>query len=191
MVRPPRAQRQTLLLIDPVTLKVLAEADLPNRPSDNGTVSFTGGGYFYLNNLDQVVCVTANQQIRIYSVQNDQFALDQTYDLSAAINNSSDILNSVLPDSSGNLWFITEQGDVGYVNPTTGSINITNIRDVPGANPSETDTKSFATDGQGGVYVVSDYALYRFQVGSNGAPQDTWRTSLTIAELARSPGRIR
>ena len=164
---------ETLLLIDPVTLKVLAEAILPNRPSDNGTVSFTGGGYFYLNNLDQVVCVTANQQIRIYSVQNDQFALDQTYDLSAAINNSSDILNSVLPDSSGNLWFITEQGDVGYVNPTTGSINITNIRDVPGANPSETDTKSFATDGQGGVYVVSDYALYRFQVGSNGAPQDT------------------
>ncbi len=168
---------ETLLLIDPVTLKVLAEAILPNRPSDNGTVSFTGGGYFYLNNLDQVVCVTANQQIRIYSVQNDQFALDQTYDLSAAINNSSDILNSVLPDSSGNLWFITEQGDVGYVNPTTGSINITNIRDVPGANPSETDTKSFATDGQGGVYVVSDYALYRFQVGSNGAPQDTWRTA--------------
>ena len=79
---------------------------------------------------------------------------------------------------------------MGYVNPTTGSINITNIRDVPGANPSETDTKSFATDGQGGVYVVSDYALYRFQVGSNGAPR-TLGARLTIAELARSPGRIR
>ena len=173
----PGEDAQTLLLIDPVTLTVRAETDLPPRPSSGTVVSFSGGGYFYLDNLDRVVCVTANQEIRIYAVQNNQFVLAQTYDLSAQINDASDILNSVLPDSAGNLWFITKQGDVGYVNPASGTIHIANVRDVPGANPNETNTKSFATDERGGVYIVSDYALYRFQVGPGGTPQNTWRAT--------------
>jgi hypothetical protein len=165
-----------LRLIDPVTLKVLAQQDLPNRPSSRG-VSFSGGGYFYLDNQDRVVLVNTDQQIQIYAVQNNQFVLDRTYPLKRAINNQNDILNSVLPDSAGNLWFITNQGDVGYVEPVSGQVHITSIRDVPHANRKETNTKSFATDGQGGVYVVSDYALYRFQVGPSGAPEATWRTA--------------
>jgi hypothetical protein len=64
---------------------------------------------------------------------------------------------------------------VGYVNPVSGAVNIGNLRDVPGANANETNTKSFATDESGGVYVVSDYALYRYQVGPAGSPQSTWR----------------
>jgi hypothetical protein len=172
----PGEAAQSLLLLDPVTLNVLAKTDLPPR-TNSGGVSFAGGGYFYLDNLNRVVCVTANQQIQIYGVQNNQFVLAQSYDLSAEINDPSDILNSVLPDSAGNLWFITKQGDVGYVNPADGTIHVANVRNVPGANPNETDTKSFATDESGGVYVVSDYALYRFQVGPDGAPQNTWRSA--------------
>jgi hypothetical protein len=161
---------QTLLLINPATLQVLAETDLPPRPS-SGTVSFSGGGYFYVDNLDRVVCVTATQQIRIYAVENNQFVLVQTYDLSAKINNSSDIPNSVLPDSAGNLWFITAQGKVGYIsNPTTssGTIYITDT--------NEPISKSFSTDEDGGVYVVTDYALYRFEVGPDEMPENTWRS---------------
>jgi hypothetical protein len=124
-----------------------------------------------VDNLDRVVCVTANQQIRIYAVENNQFELVQTYDLSAKINNSSDIPNSVLPDSAGNLWFITAQGKVGYIsnsNNSSGTIYITDL--------NETISKSFATDADGGVYVVTDYALYRFQVGPGGTPENTWRS---------------
>lgn len=168
------AGAQNLLLIDPTTLQVLATTTLPPRPPANGTVSFAGGGYFYVDNLDRVVCITSTQQIRIYAVQNNQFALVQTYDLAGLINNSNDILNSVLPDSSGNLWFISNLGDVGYVNPNTSSMQLVNIRNLPGSNAAETNTKSFASDGQGGVYIVSDYALYRFQVGMSG-PQEIWR----------------
>jgi hypothetical protein len=167
---------EKLRLIDPVTLKVLAEQALPNRPNTGG-LSFSGGGYFYLDNHDRVVLVNTDQQIQIYSVHNNQFQLDRTYNLKAAIHNQDDILNSVLPDSAGNLWFITNQGDVGYVEPASGSVHITSIREVKGANRKETNTKSFATDGSGGVYVVSDYALYRFQVGPGGAPKATWRTT--------------
>jgi hypothetical protein len=169
---------ETLVLIDPVSLKVLDSVRLPNRVDDNaGGVNFAGGGYFYLDNLDRVVCVTASQQIRIYSVQNNQFVLDQSFDLSGVINSSSDALNSIVPDSAGNLWFITTDGIVGNVNPTSGAIQVTNIRNVPGANPAETDSKSFATDGQGGVYVLSDYALYRFHASDTGAPINDWRTT--------------
>ncbi len=167
---------QTLMLIDPVRLKVLDQVSLPPRAQVGSTVSFSGG-YFYQDNLGRVVCVTADNEIRIYSVQNNRFVLDRAYDLSSVITEPGDILNSVLPDNLGNLWFISKEGVVGYVNPATGAIQATNLRNVPGANPNETNTKSFATDGQGGVYVVSDYALYRFQVGSGGAPQAAWRTA--------------
>ena len=64
----PGEDTQTLLLIHPVSLQVLAETDLPPRPTSGGRVSFAGGGYFYIDNLDRVVAITANQQIRIYQV---------------------------------------------------------------------------------------------------------------------------
>jgi hypothetical protein len=191
-LRNPGFDDQTLLLIDPATLQVLDEEDLPPRPSSStGTVSFSGGGYFYVDNLDRVVCATANQQIRIYAVENNQFELVQTYDLSAQISNSDDILNSVLPDSAGNLWFITAQANVGYIsNPNNGSptIYITNLRRVDGADAGETISKSFATDEDGGVYVVSDYALYRFQIGSDGTPESTWRSAYNRG-IREKPGQ--
>jgi Domain of unknown function (DUF4214) len=167
---------QTLLLIDPSTLETIDSVDLPPRPAASGTVSFAGGGYFYLDNSGRVVCVTADQQIQIYATDNNQLNLVQSYNLAPLINNPNDILNSVLPDSSGNLWFITDQGDVGNVNPSNGAMQLINIRNLPNANPAETDTKSFATDGNGGVFVVSDYALYRFHADSTGVPVEDWRS---------------
>lgn len=167
---------ETLMMINPVTLKVMASTALPNRPGDNGTVSFSGGGYFYLNNQNQVVCVTGDQEIRTYNIGTRSFSLEKTYNLQGVIN-SSDVLNSVLPDSSGNLWFITHDGVVGYVDSRTGAIQSVSIPGLPGSNLDETNTKSFATDGDGGVYVVTDYALYRFGVGANGAPEEVWRTA--------------
>jgi hypothetical protein len=59
---------ETLLLINPKTLKTIASVKLPPRTPDKGGVSFAGGGYFYLDNMDRVVCVTADQEIRIYAV---------------------------------------------------------------------------------------------------------------------------
>jgi hypothetical protein len=170
-------QYQTLELIDPVTLNVITSRQLPPRV-DPGGVSFAGGGYFYLDNLDRVVCVTSTQQIRIYSIvltpKGYHFHRDQTYDLGAAIGDQNDILNSVLPDSAGNLWFITKDARIGYVDPS-GNISISSLLDAPGADPTETNTKSFATDENGGVFAVSDFALYRYQAGPDGSVQFSWR----------------
>src|SRR5437763_1233940 len=81
---------------------------LPPRPQSGDNVSFSGGGYFYLDNQGRVVLVTTTQEIRIYSVQSNHFVLDRSYDLSPVITTPGDLLNSVLPDNVGNLWFISK-----------------------------------------------------------------------------------
>src|SRR5690242_19079051 len=50
-VTTPGDDDQTLLLINPATLQIIAETDLPPRPTSGGNVSFSGGGYFYVDNL--------------------------------------------------------------------------------------------------------------------------------------------
>src|SRR5262249_37272192 len=135
---------------------------------------------------DRAVIITANQHILIYAIQDNQIDHDpiQNYNLAPAINNPSDVPNSVLPDNVSNLWFITKLGAVGSVNPSTWSVQGSHR-----GKPKEMNSKSFATDGQGGVYVVSDYALYRFQVGPNGAPVATWRTKYDRGRRVK-PGQV-
>jgi hypothetical protein len=164
----------TIMLIDPMTLQTLDKVLLPQRqPNTSGKISFAGG-YFYLDQANNVICVTADQKIQIYSTDGDKLALGTpTYDLSGAIA-TGDTLNSVLPDSEGNYWYISNQGGVGYVQYVTGTVFPGNVQNVPGANPNETITKSFASDGQGRVFVVTDYALYCYQASANG-PKNIWR----------------
>ena len=164
----------TIMLLEPDTLDTLAECTLPPRPKTD-SLSF-GGGYFYLDQLGNVVCVTADQKIGIYSTDNDQIELVNSWDLSVALNNNpADTLNSVLPDSLGNLWFISQAGVVGYVDYTNQAILASCVQNVSGANPAETNSKSFASDANGNVYLVSDYALYCYQASASG-PQNMWRT---------------
>lgn len=177
----------TILLIDPTTLNTLAKAELPPRPSTGNGISFAGG-YFYLDQDSNVVCVTANQQIRIYSTSNDTLALSQTHDLSSSINNSGDAVNSVLPDSYGNIWYITQGGVVGYVDINTGMPS--QVVQV------ETISKSFASDGKGGVYIVTDSpdpgvavegSLYCYTRGAQG-PIRVWRAPYKCG-LVEKPGQ--
>ena len=57
----------TIMLIDPTTLEILDQQPLPQRQSNaGGKISFAGG-YFYLDQDSNVICVTADQKIRIYT----------------------------------------------------------------------------------------------------------------------------
>jgi streptogramin lyase len=78
-------------------------------------------------------------------------------------------IQSVLPDAQGLLWFTTSGGLVGTVQPDTGQHQVIAL--------GETISKSFAVDPvaeRGGIFIVSDYALYRFDADANGRPQITW-----------------
>lgn len=166
----------TLLMICPQNLTVLASMELPPTSGCTTGLGITSGSYFYLDHEDNIVCATSDQRIAIYAVRNNTFKLIKSYRLAQTINNPDDVLTAVLPDNRGNLWFTTFLGGVGYINRNTQAFQYANLRDTPGANPNEVNSNALATDENEGVYIVSNYALYRFTIGAHNAPQATWRT---------------
>jgi hypothetical protein len=158
----PIPYETNLLLVDQETLAVLDSVALPSLAN-----------YFYIDNLNRVV-VSSGIKIQIYEISHHQYNLVQSYDLSSVLL-STDVIASALPDDIGNIWFASQLGGVGYVQPSTGLICSTTLASS-GGTADERVIKSFALDENGGVYIVSNFALYRFQVGSSSTPTSTWRT---------------
>jgi hypothetical protein len=101
------------------------------------------------------------------------FTLEHDYDLTSVVP-SGDKIISALPDWSGRLWFATTGGRVGNVNPPRAV-----------ALGGEEIQNSFAVDDSGGVYVVSNKALYRFGAG----PRVVWRRVYKNSGIAK-PGQV-
>jgi hypothetical protein len=158
----------TLRLLDPHTLDTLASQSLPPRdPRTLATLftNFGGGGYFYLDQHDRAVVPTTTRHIQVYAeTPAPAFALRRDIDLTGAVADGDTIL-SALPDWSGRLWFASAAGVVGYV---------TAAGRVVSRSLGEPIGNSFAVDEHGGVYVVSDAALYRFEA-RRGRVRTIWR----------------
>jgi hypothetical protein len=176
----PSLTTTRLFMINPGTsgLGTLAYLDLPAH--QGGTTEFAAGGYFYLDNDGNALIPTTDRTVWVVGETttawgSPAFTLTQTLDLSKVVP-SNDSIQSVLPDVTGRLWFVTEGGSAD--NPSGGIVGTLN-RD--GSNiqtvvlKGERITNSFAIDETGGVFVASDHAMYRFDPGSNGAPVITWR----------------
>ncbi|MEA2375653.1 MAG: hypothetical protein QOD53_2116 [Thermoleophilaceae bacterium] len=163
--------RPTLFMFDKNTLETLASMTLPPRqPDPQGRIfnDFAGGGYFYLDNQDRAVVLTNDKHLYVIKETPDPgFAIERNYDLSGAIP-LTDKGFSALPDWSGRYWFVTSSGVVGTVDPASGAVH-----SMPLAG--EDIQNSFSVDDEGGVYVVSSKALYRFDAGPQGEPKVTWR----------------
>jgi hypothetical protein len=163
--------RPVLALLHPRTLQTLAAMSLPFRtvsPGGNPFTDFSGGGYFYLDHRDRAVVPTNDRHILTVSVTAAPgFQVDADYDLSGRIPQGEGIV-SVLPDWKGLLWFVTRRGMVGTIDRGDGTVKTMRLS-------GEGISNSFAVDETGGVYVVSDRALYRFDAGPNGGPQVSWR----------------
>jgi hypothetical protein len=163
-----------VVLFDPHTLDLLATFDLPPRiPSTSGGNPFTdfsGGGYFYLDESDRAVIPTSTRHIWVVGQTSGPlgpgFSLVHDYDLSAAVPLGDSII-SALPDWSGRLWFLSAAGVVGTVDRSSGTVRSLNLGEKIG--------NSFAVDETGGVFIVTDGAMYRFDATTAGAPAVTWR----------------
>ena len=170
----PSGNGAGLNLIDPQTLETLAQYDLPPRQpgAPNGSVftDFSGGGYFYLDNQDRAIVPTTTRHVFVVAeptADGAEFTLEHDYDLTPAVPQGDKII-SALPDWSGRLWFATIHGVIGWVDRDSGALHSLDTQEPIG--------NSFAVDETGGVYVVTDAALYRFVAGADGKPQSTWRT---------------
>jgi hypothetical protein len=175
----------TLRMFDPVTLAILAQFTLPPRsPSPNPFQDFSGGGYFYLDDRDRAVIPTTTHHIFVVAEQGTDadasFVLDHDYDLTAVVP-STDKMTSALPDWSGRIWFVTLGGIVGTVDPATGT--------VQALATGEEIENSFAVDETGGVFIVSDVAMYRFDADATGSPTVTWREVYPNSGIHK-PGQV-
>lgn len=172
-----------LKLIDPESLAVLAKRALPGRAlrlGVNPLEDLCGGAYFYLDEADRAVVATTNRQIQVIGEPN--LSVLQTYELSSLVPDD-DCLIALMPDWSGWIWFETAGGRVGTVDPANGAGRVLQLL------PGETIANSFAVDESGGVFVVSDHALYRLDADRHGAPQITWRQPYDRG-ARRKPGQL-
>jgi hypothetical protein len=161
-----------LVMFDPKTLDLLAVMPLPPRSlsTSNPFTDFSGGGYFYLDQSDRAVIPTTNGQIWVVGETSGSsgpgFSLLRAYDVSAFMPSGDQII-SALPDWSGRIWFATTKGVVGTIDPASGAVKALNLAEAIG--------NSFAVDQTGGVFIVTDRALYRFDPAPDGSPSVTWR----------------
>ena len=163
--------RPVLALLDPHTLRTLAAMPLPPRSLQSlaGVFNdFSGGGYFFLDHRDRAVLPTNDRHLLEAAItEGPGFEVTRDYDLSAVVPSGEGII-SVLPDWSGRFWFVTRQGMVGTVDRDSGEIEALRLE-------GEGISNSFAADETGGVFIVSEKALYRFEADPNGAPRVSWR----------------
>ena len=205
-----------LFLLDPVTLGTQWVLDLP--PSSSSGTAFGGGGYYFLDELDRAVIPTVNQQIWIVQVRKSPPYLEHvnTCDLSQLLGQqiSGQNIQSVFPDAQGLLWFTTSgvaDKDTGIATSPalvgtlvfegSNQCTVKTLTLAPTTTPTnepiyESISKSFAVDpvpaaqGQGGVFIVSDYAMYRFDAAADGTPQITWREAYDRGTPPPKPGQI-
>ena len=177
-----------LMLLDPETLDVLAAHPLPPRrvdPQTSPLEDICAGAYFYLDHRDRAVIATTNAQIWVVGQTETPagtgFELLRRHDLAAHVP-EDDCLVALLPDWDGLIWFVTQEGGVGTVHPRTGRVRSMRLR-------GERIVNSFATDETGGVFIVSDHAMYRFDSGRRGRPRVTWRETYDRGSTQK-PGQL-
>ncbi len=183
-----------LFMLDPSTLTTLATFPLPNRTPEevannpNIFQDFGAGGYFYLDNRDDVVTSTTTQHIYVIAENANGasgFTLIHDFDLSRVLRADEEI-NSQLPDSHGLLWFTARHdGVVGTLNLQSGNVHVIRV----GNGTSGEITKSLGTDMNGGVYIPTNVKLYRFVAGRNGAPKVSWQITYPNTGVAK-PGQL-
>jgi hypothetical protein len=173
-----------LRLLHPTTLATLSILPLPPRSVRPGTTpltDFCAAGYFYLDHKDRGVVATNLNQVWVVSLKLGLLVPVAIYDLNTHVV-VPDCMVSVLPDWNGLVWFVSRASVVGAINPFTGAKKSIKL-------PGEMVVNSFAVDENGGIYVVTDHALYRFDADATGTPKVTWRAAYDRG-TRKKPGQL-
>jgi len=168
----------TIVMIDPDTLDIMASYPLPPRDHRDPLFPYgdtSGATYFVLDSQDHLLFTDAENAIQIvkYSDEKGEFEQLQRYDLSEYVvpmeSPASDHVQMTIPDWGNEyLWFSTRYGIVGTVDRDTSEVKTIELK-------GEELENSFAV-GEDGVYMISDYAMYRFSADESGVPVIDWRT---------------
>jgi len=165
-------------LIDAKNLDTLARFPMPKETGVD--ISFRPAGtYFYLDKDNRIVVGTKDNTVWLISYAKDAegtwtFSHDDndTYDLTGAIPDG-DTIEALQPDWSGRIWFTSKGGVVGTINTDTRGVKST--REL--MERGERIVNGHAAGEEGGVYIASTLAMYRFDADSEGNPAITWRST--------------
>ena len=192
-----------VLLLDPDTLDIICETRLPQRASTVEALKkfqfskisedTSGGAYCHLLKGDMPIIGNSDNVIQIFAVDESgdspEWKIVSEWDINSLLPDGS-YLTDAIPDYDGNIWFVTRPGEVGYIEkaltlssdgktviPGTGNekVHIINLKDFAGASEGEEIQNTLAICDDG-IYIVSDYAMYRFEIDENSNPVYTWRT---------------
>jgi hypothetical protein len=175
----------SLHVIDPETRRKRASMDLPERQKSDKKPweDLCGGAYMYLDNRDRAVLVTTDRQVRAVSTTNASgdpvLTTDEEWDLKPYVPHS-DCLIALLPDWSGLIWWLSQDGLVGTIDPGSGDVKVHDL--------GESIYNSFAVD-KAGAYVVSEEALYLLEAGGDGTPEVAWRAPYDRG-AEKKPGQL-
>lgn len=170
-----------LTLINPVNLARLTWLDLPGEQFETGHFR-PAGVYFYQDQNDRILVGTPEREIWLVSHTNKplyKFKIERKYDLRGSIPDG-DGIQALQPDFSGLLWFTTSGGVVGTLDLDTGQVlGAINL-------PGEQIVNGTAADENGGVYIATTQAMYRFDAGPDRAPAITWQEKYDAGTQVKS-----
>ena len=158
-------------IIDPTTLRTVGEGLVTSKRNlASGANPFTdmcGGTYFSLDSHDVAYVLTVSKQVWKVRVDAAGFTKLGTFDVAQYVP-GDDCLIATLPDWSGRIFFVTQQGRVGVIDPGTGAVKTMKFPDGEGIY------NSIAGDEYGNIYIVTDHKFYAVQADASGQPQIRW-----------------
>ena len=110
----------TLRVLDPDSMRPLATKSLPERADSDVRPweDLCGGSYFYLDASDRAVLATTDRRVLVVSTSDAEgepdLTTEATHDLTRVVP-GSDCLIALMPDWSGRIWWVTQQGRVGTI----------------------------------------------------------------------------
>jgi hypothetical protein len=175
-----------LHVMDADTMRPLETMYLPGRSGASDRKPWEdlcGGAYFYLDKDDLAYVATTERTIEVVSTSDvagePLLTTEHTIDLTGVIP-ANDCVIGLMPDWQGRAtWWISRDGRVG----------LAGLDDVPTVVELDERVANTISVDEDGMYVVTVEALYKFEVGEAGVPDQLWRAEYENGGTEK-PGQI-
>lgn len=160
-----------LRLIDPDDLSQIATMTTSVRDLtklENPFTDICGGTYFYLDPDDVVWLLTVDKEILAVEVTETGFNEVDRFPLADHVPDD-DCIVATMPDWQGRIFFATQGGRVGVLDPMTRDVHTMQFE-------GEGIHNSLAAD-ERGIYLVTTHRLALVAADEHGVPSEQWSTT--------------
>ena len=174
----------TMRLIDPTTLTQIAQLTTSTRDLlslSNPFSDICGGTYFYLDKNDVAYVLTTEKQIWQIQVGATSLTRTAAYDVAAQVP-GDDCVVATMPDWAGRIFFASQQGRIGVVDPGTDTVKAMQFA-------GEGIFNSLAGDETGAIYLVTTHRLAAVETDGTGAPVVRWSETYDRGSQTK-PGQL-